>query len=184
MRSKAYFAPAIAALALTTACSDQNSGEPAATEAAVEPAGDDLGPPPPPEDQSATSVDEASPNDVATDPTPVIEGITNKRLTFDKGASSTRVTGSIKGYETVDYLLNVREGQSLNVSMATRNTATYFNILEPGETDLAIYNGSINGNMYEGVTTESGDYRIRIYMMRSAARREETAEYALEAAVD
>jgi hypothetical protein len=64
--------------------------------------------------------------------------------------------------------------------MATRNTATYFNILAPGETEVAFFNGSVNENQYEGVLPTTGDYRIRVYMMRSAARRNEKADYRLE----
>jgi hypothetical protein len=35
-------------------------------------------------------------------------------------------------------------------------------------------------NQYEGTLPASGDYRIRVYMMRSAARRNEVANYRLE----
>jgi hypothetical protein len=86
----------------------------------------------------------------------------------------------IEGYQTLDYVLNAREGQYMNVSMATQHGATYFNILEPGETEVAMFNGSINGNQFEGTLKKSGDYRIRVYMMRSAARRNELANYRLE----
>ncbi len=113
----------------------------------------------------------------------MIDGITNKRLSFAPGTSSARIEGSITGYETVDYLLNVRAGQSMNISMASKNTAAYFNLLEPGETEVAVFNGSISENMFEGVAAKSGDYRIRVYLYRNAARRGEKAEYALEAAV-
>jgi hypothetical protein len=68
----------------------------------------------------------------------------------------------------------------MNVSMVTKNTATYFNILEPGQTEVAIFNGSINGNQFEKTLKKSGNYRIRVYMMRSAARRNEVANYRLE----
>jgi hypothetical protein len=37
--------------------------------------------------------------------------------------NSATVQGAIKGYETVDYLLGARKGQSMNVSMATDNGA-------------------------------------------------------------
>jgi hypothetical protein len=67
--------------------------------------------------------------------------------------------------------------------MATKNGANYFNILEPGETEVAIFVGSSNGNQYEGITSKSGDYKIRVYMMRSAARRNEVAKYRLEVIV-
>ena len=68
----------------------------------------------------------------------------------------------------------------MNVSMATKNTATYFNILAPGETEVAFFNGSVSENQYEGVLPATGDYKIRVYMMRSAARRNEKANYRLE----
>ena len=102
------------------------------------------------------------------------------RVQFDSGASSKTVEGSITGRETVDYMLNVKEGQFMNISMATQNSSAYFNIMEPGEEYEAVYNGSINGNQYEGTAAKSGDYTIRVYMMRNAARRGETAEYRLE----
>jgi hypothetical protein len=68
----------------------------------------------------------------------------------------------------------------MNVSIATRNTATYFNILAPGETEVVFFNGSVSENQYEGVLPATGDYRIRVYMMRSAARRNEQADDRLE----
>ena len=108
------------------------------------------------------------------------EGIQTQRVQFAKGADSAVVNGTIKGYQTVDYVLHAAAGQSMNVSLATKNTATYFNILAPGETEVAFFNGSVNGNQYEGTLAGTGDYRIRVYMMRSAARRNEAANYRLE----
>ena len=110
----------------------------------------------------------------------VEDGIEKVRIQFDSGATSKTVERSITGRETVDYILNVKEGQPMNISMATQNTSAYFNIMEPGEEYEAIYNGSINGNQFEGTAAKSGDYTIRVYMMRSAARRGEKADYRLE----
>ena len=106
--------------------------------------------------------------------------IRTQRVQFAKGANSAHVTGTIKGYEVVDYVLGASKGQSMNVSMATKNTATYFNILAPGETEVAFFNGSTSENQFEGVLPATGDYKIRVYMMRSAARRNEVANYRLE----
>lgn len=183
MRTSLLTSSTMGMLLVLGACSGGEEAPAEQIDISEESAADDLGPPPPPQGDAELTA-QAPTADAPAPSTAVIEGITNKRLSFDKGSSSARVSGSITGYETVDYLLNVRSGQSLNVSMATRNTATYFNILEPGETEVAIYNGSIEGNMYEGVTARSGDYRIRIYMMRSAARRNEKADYGLEVAVN
>lgn len=106
--------------------------------------------------------------------------IRTQRVQFKPGTTSSTTQGSIKGYQIVDYVLNARQGQYINVSMATKHSGTYFNILEPGETDVAIFNGSTSGNQYEGTLSKNGDYKIRVYMMRSAARRNEVANYRLE----
>ena len=118
---------------------------------------------------------------IALSPLAGAEGdIRTERIHFAKGATSTVVEGTISGNQIVDYVLGASKGQSMNVSMATRNTATYFNILAPGETEVAFFNGSMSENQYEGVLPTTGDYRIRVYMMRSAARRNEKADYRLE----
>lgn len=99
---------------------------------------------------------------------------------FKKGATTARIEGRIKGYQVMDYVLAAKSGQYMNISMATKNLAAYFNILAPGERDVAMFIGSIRGNQYEGVAPASGTYTVRVYMMRSAARRKETARYQLE----
>lgn len=103
-----------------------------------------------------------------------------ERVQFAKGANSARIEGTIKGYQTVDYVVRASQGQSMNVSLATQHTATYFNILAPGQTEVAFFNGSVSENQYEGTLPATGDYKIRVYMMRSAARRNEVAKYGLE----
>ena len=108
------------------------------------------------------------------------DDIRTERVRFERGATVAVVESSITGYDMIDYVLGAREGQYMNVSMATDNGANYFNILAPGENEAAMFNGSMSQNQYEGVAPESGDYKIRVYMMRSAARRNEVANYRLE----
>jgi hypothetical protein len=108
------------------------------------------------------------------------DGIRTQRVQFAKGANSAVVIGTIKGSQIVDYVLHASEGQSMNVSMATDNGANYFNIMAPGETEVAFFNGSVSDNQYEGTLPATGDYKIRVYLMRSAARRNEAANYRLE----
>jgi hypothetical protein len=107
------------------------------------------------------------------------DDIRTERVHFKKGANSAVVEGSIKGYETVDYVLGARAGQHMNVSLATKHGATYFNILAPGENEVAMFNATVSQNHYEGELPANGDYKIRVYMMRSAARRNEAASYTL-----
>ncbi|NEQ45551.1 MAG: lysozyme inhibitor [Leptolyngbya sp. SIOISBB] len=106
-------------------------------------------------------------------------GTRTQRVQFAAGSTSTTVEDVIVGYEMVDYVLGAQAGQYANVSMATDNPSNYFNILPPGS-DQAIFMGSVNGNQYEGTLPANGDYRIRVYLMRNAARRDEAADYRLE----
>ncbi len=106
--------------------------------------------------------------------------IRTERIEWAPGSGSTVVTDSISGYQIADYLFQIKAGQYMNISMATRNGANYFNIMEPGEEYEAVFVGSTSGNLFEGVADKSGEYRIRVYLMRSAARRDETVWYRLE----
>lgn len=121
---------------------------------------------------------------LATLPALADRDIRTEQVHFKRGANSTVIEARINGYEIVDYVLHARKGQYMNASMATDNGANYFNILAPGETEVAMFNGSSNDNQFEGTLPESGAYKIRIYMMRSAARREEVANYRLEIIID
>ena len=101
-----------------------------------------------------------------------------ERVQFPPGASTAAIEGSITGKDPVDYLLNVRKGQYMNVSMASENGGVYFNIMEPDAQYEAIHIGSAAGNQFEGVMNKSGDYRVRVYLMKGA--RNSVANYTLE----
>jgi hypothetical protein len=109
--------------------------------------------------------------------------IESKPIRFAKGASSATVKGSLEGDRTVDYKLRARAGQTMNVNLATSNGANYFNVLPPGSKDVAIFVGSSSGNEWSGALPADGEYTIRVYLMRSAARRNETANYTLTVGV-
>ncbi|MFN7857978.1 MAG: hypothetical protein ACK5OA_15655 [Acidovorax sp.] len=106
-----------------------------------------------------------------------------ERIQFKKGATSAIVEGRIRGRQSVDYLIRARRGQSVNISLATAHTATYFNILAPGQREATVFNGSTGQNQFEGVLAQEGDYRVRVYMMDSAGRRDEAARYRLEVVI-
>lgn len=101
----------------------------------------------------------------------------SQRVAFKDG--STRIQGRIKGRQYVDYVFPVEASESLKVSLKTNNDANYFNLLAPGETEVAFFIGSTSGDNYEGAAPTSGDYTARVYLMRGAARRGEAANYTL-----
>ena len=98
--------------------------------------------------------------------------IRTERVHFKHGASSAVVEGSIKGYQTVDYVLGARKGQYMNVSMATNNGANYFNILAPGESEVAMFNGSTAENQYEGTLPATDEMVSSPFLNRRRMRQD------------
>ena len=106
-----------------------------------------------------------------------------KTIKFETGKSSATVTDAITGYQTIDYKISASAGQSLKVKLKTSNASNNFNVLPPGSEDDAIYNGSIEGTSYTGKLQQTGDYKIRVYLMRNDARRNATANYTLTVSI-
>ncbi len=108
--------------------------------------------------------------------------IRTERVAFAPGTSSASLHGGIRGEEVVDYVLGASAGQTMTVQFEPTNPGAYFNVMASG-TESAIFTGSIGGNSFEGVLPASGDYVVRVYLMRSAARRDEAARYILSVAI-
>ena len=103
-----------------------------------------------------------------------------QRIHFVRGHSSTIVSGRIAGFDTKDYVIGASAGQQMTLRLKSSKPGAYF----------VIY--SINGRATEMNETtewserlsESGDYLIRVLMMRSAARRKgAVASYTLSVAI-
>lgn len=109
-----------------------------------------------------------------------VEAQTNRteRVSFAPGTSGTTLQGQIRGYDSVDYVLNARGGQRMVVEMTTSNPSAYFNLMPSGDPQ-AIFVGSTSGLRYDGVLPSGGDWVVRVYLMRNAARRGEAADYRL-----
>ncbi len=90
----------------------------------------------------------------------------------------TTLTGQVRGYDSVQYALGVTAGQTLDVQLDGDNSSLYFNVTAAGAS-AALYNSSIDGNGTSITIPSSGTYLIDVYLMRNAARRNETATYSL-----
>jgi len=105
--------------------------------------------------------------------------IRQERVKFAPGATSATVKATIKGRKTIDYVLGAAAGQTMSVSLQSSNLSNYFNVLAPGSQGEAIFIGSTSGNEFAGPVAAAGDYTVRVYLMRSAARRNESANYTI-----
>jgi hypothetical protein len=115
----------------------------------------------------------------AVSPALAVSPIDSRPIQFAKGVSSATIKASLKGDQTIDYKLRARAGQTMSVKLKTSNGSNYFNVLPPGSQDVAIFVGSSGGNEWSAPLEADGEYTVRVYLMRSAARRNETASYTL-----
>jgi hypothetical protein len=97
---------------------------------------------------------------------------------FAKGASSRTITGTIRGWQAVEYRLGARAGQTMKVTLQSDNSANFFNVTAPG-TDTALFIGADQGNHFSGSLPTDGTYKVLVYLMRNEARRGESADYSL-----
>ena len=105
-------------------------------------------------------------------------GIRQEKVQFAKGASSAVIKGQLKGDAMVDYVVRAAAGQTLSVKLQKTNAQNYFNVMPPGSTGSAMFVGD-SGENYTGVLPADGDYIVRVYLMRPAARRGEISDYTL-----
>ncbi len=105
-------------------------------------------------------------------------GVQAERVQFAKGTSSKAIKGTIKGDQSRLFTVNLRAGQTLKVKLVTSNASTYFNVTAPGA-EQAMFIGSTSGTTFQDVIPSSGDYKIDLYLMRNAARRNETANFTI-----
>jgi hypothetical protein len=101
---------------------------------------------------------------------------------FAPGSSSKSISGRLKGSSSVDYLVRAGAGQTLKVELKKSNPQNFFNIIAPGAGDQAMFVGQ-TGEGFKGVLPDDGDYAVRVYLMRPAARRNESSNYTLSIGV-
>jgi hypothetical protein len=110
------------------------------------------------------------------------------RVAFEKGNDNAAINGTIVGDAYTDYLLGAKKGQTMAVSLvpgqSNGNGTVDFNILPPGSTGEAIYNGSIDGLDATGIVLPaSGDYTIRVYQMGNDADTGKTTAFTISVGI-
>ena len=93
---------------------------------------------------------------------------TKTRVRFARGAHSATVSATVRGYAYRDYIVGSGAGQTMTVSVSGTNSATVLTVFAPDGTNV---DGAAQTDSYSGELAASGDYVIRVGMMRSAARR-------------
>jgi hypothetical protein len=108
--------------------------------------------------------------------------IATSDVAFPWGSTGTDISGTISGDQIRDYVVRAQAGQVMSVRM-TGSDIVFFNVLPPGSDAEAIFIGSTEGDSFSGTLSQSGPYKIRVYQMRSSARRGESGSYGLAVSV-
>ena len=108
---------------------------------------------------------------------------TVKEVHFAKGSSTAVLKGSITGYGYIDYRLQAGAGQTMKISMQVSNLASYFNVLPPGSDNAAMFIAGAGEKAFDSLLPADGIYTVRVYLMRSAARRKENSNHTLSISV-
>ena len=84
-----------------------------------------------------------------------------KRVNFKKGEIATTVIGSVSGrLENHEYIVRVREGQTIKLNLQANSWYLGFYIMSPS--DAMVEEETFLKN-YTGELSESGDYHIFVY---------------------
>jgi hypothetical protein len=99
-------------------------------------------------------------------------------LLGERGATRSFEDG-ISEYEAVVYALSLREGQACRIALASSNAANCFDVFAPGE-PKPVFSGGESGNEHTLVARTAGDYLVRVFLLRFAARDGQAARFTLE----
>lgn len=102
---------------------------------------------------------------------------------FPKDSSKAAISATLKGDQYVDYKVRAGAGQTLAVTLKGSNPQNYFNINPPG-TETSMFIGNMSGSQFKRILPGDGEYVVRVYLMRAAARRNETSNYTLNVALE
>ncbi len=98
-----------------------------------------------------------------------------ERVRFQKGTISTTLKGRLVGYDAKDYLLGAAKGQTMTIKM---DSAEAYFVVFPAKGEPLEMGPRTD---WSETLAESGDYVVRVFMMRGVARRKgSNANYTLK----
>ena len=90
-------------------------------------------------------------------------------------------SGSIIGYNYIDYNIDIKSGQKIRVDFKSSNRFVFFNVNPPSnENSIFVGQNMANPNHYEVRLYVEGVYVVRIYFTRNEARRYHLATFDMD----
>lgn len=112
-------------------------------------------------------------------------GFPSERVAFRNGTTAA-VRGRLIGphLAACDYIVTARAGQTLQVELLTDATEIYYSVT-PAGADKTMINTSVTGDRkWSAPVPADGDYSVRVFLLRRAARAGATASFKLRFALD
>lgn len=106
--------------------------------------------------------------------------IRHEEIVLTHAAPLQKISGKIKGRATAEYSIAVPAGARIDIRLTGANRSANFNVTAAGA-DEALFVGSRDGNRFHATAPTATVYRVSVYLMRNAARRNESASFVLEA---
>lgn len=101
--------------------------------------------------------------------------IRRQTVSLTEGPPAAMIEGRVQGDRTVDDRIRAGAGQTLALSLRSANASLNLNLLPPGSADAAMFIGHLQGREAQPMLPADGQYVVRVYLVRSAARRQESA---------
>ena len=143
---------AAAALAALAGCSERNSG------------------------QGGSAAAKPPQIDMAGAQAALAPGETLKTLNLD---ANSRTTGQAVGEKSTAYAVPVAKGQTLNVTIQASSTSLYMDVVDTADKAKPVHHGEADGPRAIISASHDATYVIRPHLTAEAAKRGDTADFAL-----
>ena len=94
-------------------------------------------------------------------------------------SQSARVTATIHGHQAIEYLIDARTGQSLELDIHSSSTQAGYRITAPAA-PRALHRGHGQRSRFSVTLPRDGTYRVLVYLLKGAANNGESADFALD----
>lgn len=106
---------------------------------------------------------------------------TRVNVRFARGSTSSMVRGSVSGFKYVDYIVGARGGQTMSVKLNSASSYVSFVVFDGRMQNIE---GATEQTDWSGELPSNGNYRVRVLLPRSAARRGTSASYSLRISIE
>ncbi|MCQ3829586.1 hypothetical protein HXX02_09005 [Microbulbifer elongatus] len=105
-----------------------------------------------------------------------------KKIQLHKRANSpfesAGVKGSVTGENAIEYLIEAKTGQSLELDLRSDHALAGYRITAPAA-PRALHHGQGRHSVYSGTLPRDGTYRVLVYLLDAAAKNGDRAEFFL-----